>query len=1242
MNSSKYLYNLIFVILVWFLLVFVWINVFTSYMWWHKYYLTMLSNWQNIFIVLSCLLSSLIPVSYLVFVKNKKVVPFLSSLFFWHIVFWSLFVIIKWALVWWLSAIMTYSLNTIVLYFFYFAFLWWVLMLWTMIRKLLFKSEIDNIQDLIIAFGLWLVIFLFTNSILIIFKLFYPIITWSIFLWWIAMIYIKRFDLKNYLNILFSIFDNLLIDTKKLSKNHIFTYVAVFLLVLTIMYFYFWSLLSYIPYPTAWDANHAYFFYPKVRALNNWFFWSSTWIMENPHLWYWYISFFFSLLLPLESYLRISPDTIAVEMNFLSWIFVLLFWLALIKEFVLLVWTYLQKNWLVDNSWNYDYSNHVFYIWWLLLLAWLTSWMWAFLVFVDNKTDLWILCLIILALYSWFHFIRQTDYLIEENTSNDKKILWLNYKVFFSIIFSSVFFASASLAKPTALLDVMSFWLVLVWLRFWSVWTIWWWMSVLWFLAVINFKDTWVYISQEFWLLLLIIWFSLFLLSILYKFKSKIHNLKKFLLWVCVFLLIIFIYKSPFVIAVKTYTNSELNLKIFMESVLLWVNNQTINNDIDNKAPRILVTSTDESPIVVWTWEKSSMSKDWPLYENLLKAWGDNYKEDVWRYVWYWRRSYNNPYWWIFFKPFAWKCLWLNPVAVKLCNNQSSIDNLKLDELKILLSKIDNNSDWYKYLKNFINAFSQEDLTSQESIKKAVGNNYDIVTSLKDFINDNSIRVQKVCFVAVWSAKLDKLKDDCLVQEDSSIVWKEVINQILIDIPYNYLKVFNITFNWSLQNESSYYTDIWFVWLIVYFFVIVWFIYWVWNSNKLLITLNWVSVLGWIVWNLIWWWILWYWIWLIIWSILSFIIFILILVINLANNKKLRIYFEIAVYFLVTLILLQIFLNFVRISTQWWEGPFLHYKTWMWKQTEVTEDLNQKQVIKPWYSSSDIFALQFPHYNKFIKLSDSRKDWEVVFLAWTYARYFLKKQDWIIADQMLNWLWELFSDFDVNKSYARLIDKKIKYIAIDPNIWTVVMWWWNISLFDRFFAKINQLNGSFEQDWVITMLSRLVSDNKISLVSTNNLSIKYAYTLSDEQISSFIWTWATNHDMIILRSKLATSRFWPNKNDLHNFCVTIAKQRIVSLDFVDDFADVLWKEVDSSKIKQVIKWISQVKSVRDWIIKYSNEINSFNPDEKMVFLQFMNLYVTLVNNPSSLDDMLLQFIQSSTVSSSQIILFKVN
>jgi hypothetical protein len=47
-----------------------------------------------------------------------------------------------------------------------------------------------------------------------------------------------------------------------------------------------------------------------------------------------YIAIFFSLIKPISSWFWLTPDTIAVEMNFLSAIFVLLFGVALVSEVV--------------------------------------------------------------------------------------------------------------------------------------------------------------------------------------------------------------------------------------------------------------------------------------------------------------------------------------------------------------------------------------------------------------------------------------------------------------------------------------------------------------------------------------------------------------------------------------------------------------------------------------------------------------------------------------------------------------------------------------------------------------------------------------------------------------------------------------------------------------------------------------------------------------------------------------------
>gem|GEM_PF-5438433 len=44
------------------------------------------------------------------------------------------------------------------------------------------------------------------------------------------------------------------------------SWIMIGLLVLTIVYIYIGFNLAFIPYSTAWDANHAYMYVPKVMA----------------------------------------------------------------------------------------------------------------------------------------------------------------------------------------------------------------------------------------------------------------------------------------------------------------------------------------------------------------------------------------------------------------------------------------------------------------------------------------------------------------------------------------------------------------------------------------------------------------------------------------------------------------------------------------------------------------------------------------------------------------------------------------------------------------------------------------------------------------------------------------------------------------------------------------------------------------------------------------------------------------
>ena len=95
--------------------------------------------------------------------------------------------------------------------------------------------------------------------------------------------------------------------------------------------------------------------------------------------------------------MNIAKDTVAVNLNAFSGVLVLIFGLGVIKEALL---TFNRQS---DNE---DKSQTSFLLGWGLLLLRLTSGMGAFLVFVDNKTDMGVLALTILALLGGLIFLN--------------------------------------------------------------------------------------------------------------------------------------------------------------------------------------------------------------------------------------------------------------------------------------------------------------------------------------------------------------------------------------------------------------------------------------------------------------------------------------------------------------------------------------------------------------------------------------------------------------------------------------------------------------------------------------------------------------------------------------------------------------------------------------------------------------------------------------------------------------------
>jgi hypothetical protein len=96
-------------------------------------------------------------------------------------------------------------------------------------------------------------------------RLLYPAVTRLLFIGLGVMIRWRKAQLKEYRTLLEDIFAEFNLDN---VKSNPWNWVGIILLGFSIMYYMYGFQLSFIPYSTAWDANHAYMYEPKVLAEN--------------------------------------------------------------------------------------------------------------------------------------------------------------------------------------------------------------------------------------------------------------------------------------------------------------------------------------------------------------------------------------------------------------------------------------------------------------------------------------------------------------------------------------------------------------------------------------------------------------------------------------------------------------------------------------------------------------------------------------------------------------------------------------------------------------------------------------------------------------------------------------------------------------------------------------------------------------------------------------------------------------
>ena len=143
------------------------------------------------------------------------------------------------------------------------------------IKSKFIKLETDSIFQVVLSWGIGLIAFILVNYVAILVGLMYSLVSWILFLGLGVLIYLQRERLSICGSIISDKLSFLSVENFKQADilKKVLILVTIVLLVISILYLFYGYVLSYIPYPTAWDANHAYMFRPRVWAINNGYMW---------------------------------------------------------------------------------------------------------------------------------------------------------------------------------------------------------------------------------------------------------------------------------------------------------------------------------------------------------------------------------------------------------------------------------------------------------------------------------------------------------------------------------------------------------------------------------------------------------------------------------------------------------------------------------------------------------------------------------------------------------------------------------------------------------------------------------------------------------------------------------------------------------------------------------------------------------------------------------------------------------
>ncbi len=671
------------------------------------------------------------------------------------------------------------------------------------------------------------------------------------------------------------------------------------------------------------------------------------------------------------------------------------------------------------------------------------------------------------------------------------------------------------------------------------------------------------------------------------------------------FLLALFLFKGPW-IAVAKIINNNFEFKDFVKSTLLASNFQTEKEA--EAHPRVFLAQNSENldltnqsdidrealqaGVKDLNYEQCLLEHDDPmdLESTKQKAPGSAIHEDVGRYVGYaWREFKKTGVGGGLLKLLFRKnnsCFGRDHDGLLLCQHRDEISKQNFEAFKTLTLQLSKQQLLNKNLKAEKSAALQllENLLEKQ---KAGEDLRDAYKALETYYQEHSI-----------------------LTTESSVM-----------IPYRYIVPLNVVFNWSLQNLSSYYTDIGLIWLAVFILMLGGLGYAVISydsKHKQLLFLSFATVIGWAIWWAIGGGIVWYGLGLMIWSILTLIA--LLQEWESKEEKELNARYLRLLGLFVVYMAIQGLLNAVRIASQASEGPFAEYKSNVSQTQWITDEL--EYTIKTSYSfdAQDIFALQFGQYQPFMEAIAQRKDEEGVLIAGTYLQYFLKNQKNLRMDGMLTRLREEISDFNSCRAYQRLKNEKLKYLVIDPNIGTVGRAGeGNESLFHRFFARLSADEQKIQTHGALTMLMKMAEEGYIKLIYTNNLGAKYAFELSDEELQT-VYGVKSQEELLLLRSKMAVAKFFYEEEELLDGLFRIFQARIMNGQGLSDIGNILGKKLDEAKMFGILQTIFK---------KAPQGIKELSQDERQALTQYILLYRALRDTSGKGQEALIEVFQRS-------------